>query len=128
MSDFNTLLAVRDLMAKNIVTESSGATIQQVAAVMADKQISSVILTSDSGKIAGIITETDIVRQVVAKGQNSAEIQAEAVMSGEVHKIDGGASIFDARGKMSELGVKHMIVVEGDKPVGIISATALLGS
>jgi len=128
MSDFNTLLAVKDLMKKNIVTAPSGATVKRVAELMTEKGISSVVLTAEDGAIAGIITETDIVREVVSKGLDANAVCVGDVMNEDVHSIAGSTSIFEARGKMIELKVKHMIVEENNKPVGIISATTLLGS
>ncbi len=132
MSDFNTLLAVKDLISQNIVTAESSITVSESAKIMAQKDISSVILTNTGGELAGIITETDIVRKVVAEKIDPEKATAESAMNSEVHKINGDASIFEARQKMSDLhkefNVKHMVVEENGKPLGLVSATALLGS
>jgi len=128
MSDFSTLLAVKDLMKPEIVTASSSSTVQDAAKVMAEKQISSIVITDADGKIAGIITETEIVRNVVAAGKNGGSVNTGDVMNRDIHMINGADSIFDARHKMSSLGVKHMVVESDGKPIGIISSTALLGS
>ncbi|MGK7344824.1 MAG: CBS domain-containing protein [Candidatus Nitrospinota bacterium M3_3B_026] len=128
MSDFNTLLAARDLMTSDIVTSSRTITVKEAAGIMADREVSSIVLTEENGAIAGIVTETDIVRKAVAEGADAARAGAASIMSENVHSIPGDASIFDARAKMSDLGVKHMIVEDGGKPIGIISSTALLGS
>lgn len=128
MSDFNTLLAVRDLMTSDIVTSPRTITIEEAAGIMADRQVSSIVLTEEDGAIAGIVTETDVVRKAVAEGADTARAEAASIMSENVHSIPGGASIFNAREKMSELAVKHMIVEEEGKPIGIISSTALLGA
>lgn len=128
MSDFSTLLAVKDLMSRDVVTAPDTITVQQAARMLSEKKISSVVLTNGSGEIAGILTESDIVRHVVAEGRDATRTIAREAMSGDVHHIPGDMSIFDARHKMNALGVKHLIVEEKGKPIGLISSTALLGS
>ncbi|MBI5814427.1 MAG: CBS domain-containing protein [Nitrospinae bacterium] len=128
MADFSTLLAVKDLMKPEIVTASVSVTVAESARIMTEKQISSIVLTDGEGKIAGLITETEIVRNVVAAGKDAGKTAAGDVMNDSVHMIAGDASIFDARHMMANLGVKHMVVESGGKPIGLVSATALLGS
>jgi signal-transduction protein with cAMP-binding, CBS, and nucleotidyltransferase domain len=127
--DFNTLLAIRDLMSKEIVTAPRTATVTGLAQAMAAKEITSIIIVTETdGAIAGIVTESDMVRKVLAEGRDGASLTAADVMNPDVHKVDGGSSIFEARNTMQQLKVKHLIVEEDGKPVGIVSSTALLGS
>jgi len=128
MADFNTLLAVKDLMTPNIETSFYEIKVSEAAKIMADKGISSIVLTDGEGKIAGIVTETDIVREVVAKSVDPASVAARDVMNPDIHSIPGDTSIFEARSRMTELKVKHMIVEDGGKPRGIVSASTLMGS
>ena len=128
MSDFSTLLAVKDLMKPEIVTASQEVSVRNAAKIMTDKGVSSIVITDGDGRIAGILTETDIVRKVVAAGLSANDTKAGTAMNPDVHMVNGGASIFEARHKMVELGVKHFVVETDGKPVGIISSTALLGA
>jgi CBS domain-containing protein len=128
MADFSTLLAVKDLMKPDIVTANQKLSVRDAAKVMSDKAISSIVITDDDGRIVGIITETEIVRKVVAHGLPGAETSVGAVMNPDVHMVNGDSSIFEARHKMVELGVKHFVVEMDGKPVGLISSTSLLGS
>lgn len=127
MSDFNTLLAVRDLMSRDIITSPVSSTVADAARMIAEKNISSVVVVDGDGAIAGILTESDIVRKVVAGDKDASSTQAGEVMSADVQKIAGESSIFEARRVMTDSGVKHLIVEENGKPVGLISSTALLG-
>ncbi|MBI4666148.1 MAG: CBS domain-containing protein [Nitrospinae bacterium] len=128
MSDFSTLLAVKDLMKPEIVTASHNTSVEEAAKTLTEKAISSIVITDDNGHIAGILTETEIVRNVVAKSLNPAATKVSQAMNPDVQRINGDTSIFDARHKMVELNVKHLVVEIGGKPVGLISSTALLGS
>ncbi|MBF0170358.1 MAG: CBS domain-containing protein [Nitrospinae bacterium] len=127
--DFSTLLAVRDLMSKEMVTTDDTATVIEMAKTMAERNVSSVVIVNHGdGRVVGIVTEADVVRKGVATGLDLGATAASAIMNTQVQKVDGGASIFDARDTMKKAGVRHMIVEEEGKPVGIISSTALLGS
>lgn len=128
MSDFSTLLAIKDLMTADIVTIPTEASATDVAKLMTDMGISSVVVTNGEGLIAGIVTETDVVRKVVAVSQNPDTTKIHELMSPQVYMISGKMSIFEARHKMAELKVKHLVVEEDGKPIGLVSATALLGS
>ncbi len=127
MSDFNTLLAVKDLMTPSIITAPDCISVLETSKILTEKEIGSIVLTDDSGHISGILTLRDIVVKVVAESKNPAAVKAGSIMSSEVQKIDCDSSIFEARQLMSDLGVKHLIVVDGNKPIGIVSATTLLG-
>lgn len=128
MADFNTLLAVKDLMKPEIVTANHKISVRDAAKVMLDKGISSIVITDENGRISGIITETDIVRKVVAQGLSVTETSVGSAMNPDVHMVNGDSSIFEARHKMVELGVKHFVVEIDGKPIGLISSTSLLGS
>lgn len=127
MSDFNTLLAVRDLMSRDIITSPASSPVADAARLIAEKNISSVVVVDGDGAIAGILTESDIVKKVVAAGKDASATQTGDVMSADVRKIAGESSIFEARRVMTDSGAKHLIVEEGGKPAGLISATALMG-
>ncbi|VAX22100.1 hypothetical protein MNBD_NITROSPINAE02-699 [hydrothermal vent metagenome] len=127
MSDFQTLLAVKDLMSKHIETAPSTISVTAVAKLMAEKNISSVILTDGEGMFVGIVTEGDIVINGLAKDLDPVTTKASEIMNDDVEKIPGDTSIFEARKIMTDHKVKHLLVQEGGKPVGLISSSALLG-
>ncbi len=127
MSDFQTLLAVKDLMSKHIETAPSTISITDAAKLMAEKEISSIILTDGEGMFVGIVTEGDIVTKGLAENLDPVTTKASAVMNDDVEKIPGDTSIFEARKIMTDHKVKHLLVEESGKPVGLISSSALLG-
>ncbi len=116
------------MMAKDIVTADMNLSVREAAVIMRDREIGSILVTGEEGEIAGILTETELVRNVLAGDGSAGDTIVRDAMNPEVTTIDGDSSIFEARKTMSDAGVKHMIVVAQGKPVGIISSTALLGS
>jgi len=60
-------LEASDVMNKDVATMPPDGTAVKAAEMMAERSISSIIIV-DAGSIAGIITETDLLRRVAAKG------------------------------------------------------------
>ena len=127
MSSVNTLLAVKDLMNRDIVKTAKNSTVIEAAKMIEAHKVSSVIIVDQNEKMVGIVTENDIVTKVVAEAKDPSNVRVEDIMIPEIHLINGESSIFEARAQMTKSGVKHLIVEVGGKPMGLISSTSLLG-
>jgi signal-transduction protein with cAMP-binding, CBS, and nucleotidyltransferase domain len=117
--------AVEDIMSDRVVSVDADSSVQQVARVMAEKGISSVIL-KDGERQVGILTERDLVRNVCAKDGLASKTPATAIMSTPVQAVGKGAAIEVAASMMADLGVRHLAVEdERHNIVGIVTATDL---
>lgn len=74
---------VEDIMSKDIAKIGADKNVQEVADLMAKRNISSV-LVEDNGKIIGILTERDLVRNVCAKDLLASKTPAASIMSAPV--------------------------------------------
>ncbi|MBI5756771.1 MAG: CBS domain-containing protein [Nitrospirae bacterium] len=121
------MIPVKRVMARNLVTVDKHVTVQEVAKIMEAKDVSSVIvIDKESGEIAGIVTERDIVRKVVAKGVDGSSYLVKGVMSTPLLTIDSSKTIFEAGDYMDQKKVRHLAVTEGGKVVGVISIRDLI--
>ena len=127
MAEFKTLLAVGDIMNKDIVSISEQESVQVAAAQMAAKNIGSLLLLDDKNELSGIVTEQDIVRRAVATGMDITSNPISMVMSKEIVKIADDESVFEARNLMKENKLSHLVVVKDDKPAGILTTSQILG-
>ncbi len=127
MAEFKTLLAVGDIMNKNIVSIIDSDTVQVAAAQMAAKNIGSLLLVDDKDQLSGIVTEQDIVRRAVATGMDITNNPISMVMSKEIVKIADDESVFEARNLMKEKNLSHLVVIKDDKPAGILTTSQILG-
>jgi len=102
-------------------TVPSEASIVEVAEVMTSRDVGSVLVTVE-GKEAGILTERDLTRKVVAKGLDPKSMLARDVMSSPLLTISQDAPLGEAAETMSKNRVRRLPVVdEKGKVVGIIS-------
>ena len=111
--------AVKDIMAKKIVTVESTVDVGDAIKLMAERNIGSVVVTRD-GEMVGILTERDVLKKCYAPGQYTA-IKAGEVMSEPLITIRGDAAIGDAADLMAEKNARRLLVTENDKIQGIIS-------
>ena len=118
----STLKQVMTSQLKSIKLDQS---IAQAAACMRDARIGSLLVEKD-GQYVGIITETDIVRRAVAEEKNLEAMTVESIMSPQMVTIESNRSVRDAHDMMGDLGIRHLVVTEAGKIVGLVSARDLL--
>lgn len=117
--------AVSEIMTRGavIVRQESKPTALDVAQVMAKSRTGSVIITA-GGRVAGIITERDLLKKVSAKDKKPGEVSALQIMSSQVVSVKAYDSVDTAAGLMAKNRIKRLAVVEEDGSlVGVISAT-----
>jgi len=117
-------MLVRDIMNKDVVTTKPDITVKEAAAIMSRYHIGSIVMISD-GKIVGIITERNILVSI-ADGRDPELTTIEEIMAKKVITIEPGKTIDDAVGLMAEKKIKKLPVVDGDKLVGIITASDII--
>ncbi len=113
------------LMRTTMETIASERTALEAAQTMAEKRIGS-LLVLEAEKIAGIVTETDLVRKVIAAGLSSSNTSVRAVMTYPLIQIDINRTVRDASRLMAEGRIRHLAVTEDDKVVGLLSVRDLV--
>jgi CBS domain-containing protein len=112
---------VRDVMKKNIVTVPFGAMVLDVLDLMLSKKVSGV-LVSDGTKIVGIVTDKDLIENYrYVSGKDPTKVSIKDFMSDHPITISPDTSLEDAAGQMVMGDIRHLIVCEGDEPVGMVS-------
>ena len=76
-------------------------------------------------KIAGVISESDIVRKIAVKDLNSSQIQLEVIISKNFKLVESDLEIEDAVQNMLNSSIMRLIVLENEKLVGVITQTNL---
>jgi CBS domain-containing protein len=111
---------VREVMTDRVVTVPSTASLMDASRAMADHDIGDVIVV-DEGNVSGIVTDRDIVVRAIAKGSEPKTTMVSEVLSGQVQTLGPDASIGEAVRMMTEGAIRRIPVVEGGRPVGIVS-------
>jgi len=93
---------------------------QTAARIMRDRGIGSLFVTNGK-EIIGILTDTDMVRRVVATGVDMRKTTAEQIMSAPIVMIEGDKTVLDANDLMAKTHIRHLGVTQNGKLVGMIS-------
>ena len=122
---FRPLSVLRALMQTTMETIVRERTVQEAAQLMAEKRIGS-LLVLEAGDMVGIVTETDLVRKVIAADLPASSTSVGNVMSAPLIPIDVDDSARDASQLMAEKRIRHLAVTEGNKIVGLLSLRDLV--
>lgn len=118
---------VGQLMTERLETISPSDTAQEAAKKMRDKKVSSLVVTDVEDKPIGIVTERDLVRQVCTKAINSNDVIVHRIMSSPLATIDANSSVEVAADIMIQNKVRHLLVVDENKVLGIITPSDFTG-
>jgi CBS domain-containing protein len=99
--------------------------VQTAARIMRDRGIGSLFVTNGK-EIIGIITDTDMVRRVVAAGADTHKTTVEQIMSAPIMTIEEGKTLLDANDLMAQTHLRHLGVTREGKLVGMISVRDLV--
>src|SRR5512147_1012797 len=122
--------AAKDFMHRYLEVVPQDTTAAAAAERMDAKQIGCLLVESNDPErgMFGILTETDLVRKVLAMGLDPTVTMVDRVMVSPILTIAGDRSMLDASHVMETNHVRHLCVVESGEIVGIISVRDLVRS
>mgnify|MGYP003920621191 FL=1 len=113
-------ILLKDIMVRKVITIDPDKTARDAARLMADNNISSVIVMKGD-EIVGIVTERDLVRKVCANDIPSSKVNIVSVMSSPVITAESDLPIEAAVQRMFNNRIRRLPVVENGKLVGIVT-------
>jgi CBS domain-containing protein len=116
---------VSDIMKKSVVTVDPSMTIADVAKIMTNNRIGSVIVTDSKMAPVGIVTDDDIVG-IVAAGKNTARVRVKDLKKKKLISVSPDENILKATRIMIKSGYKRMPVIKDGKLLGIVSDKEIL--
>lgn len=114
---------VEKIMTPDVISLDCSRTAREAAALMAEKEVGSVIVTKD-GKPFGIVTHSDIVRWAGLR-QKLLDATLEGSVSQPLITVGRGATVEEAANVMIQNQIHKLPVVDGDKLLGIVTITDL---
>ena len=111
---------VEEIMTRDPRTVNSDDQVAEAAGVMRDSDIGDVIVLEE-GQVTGIVTDRDIVVRAIAEGRDPKSTNVSDVCTTGIETVEPGATVDDALRLMRDHDIRRLPVVEGGRPVGIIS-------
>ncbi len=119
-------MIIKEVMIKDVKTIRPSSTVKEAAVMMNENRFGSLMVVSGTGKIEGIVTERDILMDVVAEGKDSATVKVKDIMTKDLVIISPEKTLEEAADVMTEKKIKKLPVVENGKLIGIVTATDLI--
>ena len=111
---------VRDLMVTDVVTIEPSTSVVDAASRMIQEEKGPLPIVEGDRPVA-IVTDRDIVAHVVAEGRDPNSTTVDDIASRELVTIGPDQDVNEARQLMDQYQLDRILVVEGDRLVGIIS-------
>jgi CBS domain-containing protein len=119
-------MQVVEVMVKDVKTARGTDSVKNAAQTMKKNDVGALIVVGGSGEAIGIVTERDIVIDIVADGTDPETVKVEDIMTGELITIGPEADLEEAADIMTEKDIKRLPVIYEGKLVGIVSASDLI--
>lgn len=104
-----------------VITVTPGTTVGDAARLLSEKRIGAVIVSADGARMAGILSERDIVRELGRRGAACLTDTVETLMTRDVVACATGDRTDDVLQKMTDGRFRHMPVIVEGRMVGLIS-------
>ncbi len=119
-----TMKLLRDIAVRHLLTVDPKITLRRAAQVMVERGVGCAIAI-EKERVAGIVTERDLLRAVAA-GSDIEETLVSDVMTREVVSGAPGWDLLKAIKTMTDGGFRHLLVMDMDEPIGIVSLRDLM--
>jgi len=119
-------ILVEECMSKPVKSVNIEANVRTVVKEMNKHKIASILVVDNDGKPVGVITERDILQRVIEENQSLDLTKAKDIMSSPIHYINSKKTIKEACELMVLFKLKRLIVIDENKPVGIITITDII--
>ncbi|WP_433377693.1 CBS domain-containing protein [Streptosporangium sp. CA-115845] len=104
-----------------VVTVRPDATVTELLAILAEKNVGAVVVSEDGSSIAGIVSERDVVRRLHDRGARVLTDPVSSIMTTEVRTCLPDTDADDLRQTMTTHRIRHVPVVDAGRLAGIVS-------
>lgn len=118
-------MQVRDAMSKPILVVGPEHTLRQAAVLMAARRVGSAIVIDPDGVGVGIMTERDVLN-ALGRGLDPDVERTAAHLTWEVVYAGPDWTLEEAAAAMVRGGFRHLVVIENDEVLGVISVRDIL--
>ncbi|MCG5212534.1 CBS domain-containing protein [Streptosporangium sp. KLBMP 9127] len=105
----------------DVATVRPDATVTELLAVLAERNIGAVVVSGDGAVILGIVSERDVVRRLNEHGAEILGAPVSSIMTSEVRTCPPDANVDDLRLTMTTHRIRHVPVVADGRLAGLVS-------
>lgn len=115
-----TIAAVLQTKGNEVETISADETLTRVVEILAERRIGALPVIED-GRIAGIISERDVIYRLRSHGAEAMEWEVARVMTSPAITAEPSTAVLAALALMTQRRIRHLPIVEAGAICGIVS-------
>jgi CBS domain-containing protein len=116
-----TVKAILSRKGGDVVTIAPTAQLAEAVKLLAERRIGAIVITGPGERVAGILSERDIVRVLAERGPAVLDEQVGGIMTRNVVTCTSDETVTDIMERMTAHRFRHLPVVEQNRLIGIIS-------
>ena len=106
---------------RDVVTIEPGVRLREAVSLLAEKRIGAALILGADRRIAGIISERDIVRVLAERGAPALDEPVSQTMTRKVETCNERETVANIMERMTAGKFRHMPVVDQGRLVGVVS-------
>jgi len=119
----------QEVMTKEVVSISPHAAVAEAVQVMHDRHVTSLLVERRSpADTWGIISQTDIVRNIVAEAKDPCQVKVSEVMTQPITTVGPTATLQQCARLMARDNIRRVFVFDGRDIVGVVTASDIFKS
>jgi CBS domain-containing protein len=105
----------------DVHTVAPTATVAEVSRLLREHRVGALVVSSDGARVAGIVSERDVVRRVAEVGADGLADTVDVVMTAVVVTCTRSDTTEQLMEVVTSQRIRHLPVVEDDRLVGLVS-------
>ena len=106
---------------REVVTVDPGASLAEATRILANKRIGAALILGPDRRIAGIISERDIVRALAERGESALKEPVSRTMTRKVETCGESETVASIMERMTAGKFRHLPVVDQGRVIGLVS-------
>lgn len=102
------------------VTVTRGHSVRDAVALLAERKIGAVPVM-DGSKVAGIMSERDVIIRLARDGAGILDLKVEEIMSAPAITVEPSRTVLWALSLMTNRRIRHLPVLDGERLVSVVS-------
>ncbi|NMC60345.1 MAG: CBS domain-containing protein [Candidatus Methanofastidiosa archaeon] len=116
---------ISKVIKRDIILMKPTDSVSKAAKVMTKDNANAVVVV-DEGEPVGIVSERDILKEVVSKKKKPSDVLLETIMTSPVVTISSGKTVSEASELITQEKIRNLVVVEEGTPIAIITPKDIL--
>ena len=104
-----------------VTTARPDTPLKDIAERLAARKIGAIVIVGEGGRVAGIISERDVVRLVAERGATALTIPVSEAMTRTVSTCNESSTLDELMSQMTTGRFRHLPVIEDGALVGLVS-------